>query len=175
MKRGYFIGLLVVAAIAVLIESAGCSRKARRPTETELMVRQVLNETFTGNAEDWFAVEKAYGRLRLVELHGPTLGWRPEDVSETDRMNGITAKAEMWVNCRQVRRYDGHWSEWQQAAGSTGGVGRLLLSAMGPLTAQWSAHLQKKNGRWTISFGGAGAQYQRDHALLVGMLTRTPH
>lgn len=177
MKRRLLAWPLHITAMAVMIGSAGCGRRSRtaRPsTETELMVRQVLSETFAGNAESWFAVEKTSGRLRLVELHGPTMGWRVDDVSETERMNGVTEKAAVWVNCRQFRRYDGRWSEWQQGTGAARGVGGLLLGAMGPLAAQWSAHLQKKHGRWVVTFGGAGSQYQRNRAVLLRILKETP-
>ena len=139
------------------------------------MVRQVLNETFVGDSENWFAVEKSSGKVHLVELHRPSMGWREDGVSETEQMNGITVKAAVWVNCRQYRSYDGHWSEWHQGAGATGGVGGLLLEAMGPLVGQWSAHLQKKNAQWTVSFGGLGSQYQRDRNLLLRMVQETPH
>jgi len=154
------------AAIAVFFLAAGCSQEPKQPSELEQQVQAIINETFAGNTENWFAVDSSWGKTRLVELHGPAMSWREENVSETERMNGVELKAVVWVNCRQFRSFDGKWSEWQQGAGATQGMGAVLLEAMGPLTAHWSAHLQKKNGQWTVNSGGAGGQFRRDRGLL---------
>jgi hypothetical protein len=134
----------------------------------DLQAKAILDATFAGNAEDWFAVEKTGGKLRLVQLHHPRMSLRELSVSETERMNGLSERANVTVSCRQYRWFDGTWSEWQTGSGSNG----LLAGLMGGLLADWGTRLEKKNGQWTFRHS-AGRDFQRDRDLLLRMMRQT--
>jgi hypothetical protein len=160
----------VVAALLGLILAAGCSQQPKQPSEVELQARAILNETFAGDAENWFAVEKTGGKLRLVELHGPQMSLHEQSISETERMNGVSVRAKLTVTCRQYRWFEGTWSEWRPGMGENALVGALFSV----LAADWGMRLEKKNGQWTATEAGATHNFQRDRELLVRMMRQAP-
>lgn len=158
----------VIAALLAL--AAGCSQEPKQPSEVELQARAIIDETFAGNAENWFAVEKNGGRLRLVELHGPQMSLHKQGVSETERMNGLSERDKLTVTCRQYRWFDGTWSEWKTGTGEN----ELAAAVFRDLVADWGVRLEKKNGQWTASRAAATHDFQRDRGLLLQMMRQAP-
>lgn len=158
----------VIAALLAL--AAGCSQEPKQPSEVELQARAIIDETFVGNAENWFAVEKVGGKVRLVELHGPQMSLHEQSVSETERMNGFTERAKLTVTCRQYRWFDGTWSEWRPGTGENALVGAVFSVVM----ADWGMRLEKKNGQWTATQAAATHNFQRDRDLLVRIMRQAP-
>jgi len=157
--------IAVIAALAGMLLAGGCTDQPRQPSEVELQAKAILGATFGGNTDDWFAVQNYGGKLRLVQLHHPASSLSRQSVTETEQMNGLTERANLTVNCRQIRWYDGAWSEWQPGSGSNG----LLSGLMPGLLADWGTRLEKKNGQWTFRHS-AGHDFQRDRASLARMM-----
>lgn len=146
---------IIAAFVIMMVCLLGCSKEAttRSPTEAEIFATRVINERFTEREGRWLAIETAggLGKGRLIEFNKPSLQFRTQRVSKTDRMNGISDRCTVSVFCEQFRRWDGTWSEWQ--AGS-GGQKQGLVNAMtnGMLGYQYY-QLEKKNGTWVIKSG----------------------
>jgi hypothetical protein len=158
--------LAVVAALTGLILTAGCSDQPRQPSEVELQAKAILDATFAGNAEDWFAVEKIGGKLRLMQLHHPKMSLGRQGISETERMNGLSERVSLTVTCRQYRWYDGNWSEWKEGIGANS----FAAALMGSLLSEWGMKLEKKNGQWTPRRISGAHDFQSDRALLLRMM-----
>lgn len=164
--------LMAVAAISGFALIVGCSDQSappKQPSEVELQAKAIIDTTFAGNAEDWFAVEKVGGKLRLVQLHHPRMSMSRQSVSETEQMNGLTERAVLTVTWRQYRCFEGSWSEWTVGSG----VNDLAVALMGALLADWGMRLEKKNGSWTVRHS-AGHDFEHDHDLLVRMMRQVP-
>ena len=161
---------LVVAAFVGLIIGAGCRQQPRQPSEIEAHATAILSETFVGDAENWYAIEKVGGKSRLTELHHPKMSLIEQNVSETDRMNGVSERAKLVVTCTQFRWFDGSWSEWKAGTGGNGLIGEMMTV----LVADWGVRLEKKNGQWTSQPAAAAHNFQRDRALLARMMSEAP-
>jgi hypothetical protein len=161
---------IVGAGLLGLVVATGCRQQPRQPSEVEAQATAILNETFAGDTENWFAVEKIGGGLRLTELHHPKMSLIGQNVSETDRMNGVSERAKLVVTCTQFRWFDGGWSEWKGGTGGNGLIGEMMTV----LVADWGVRLEKKNGQWTAQPAAASHNFQRDRALLARMLSQTP-
>jgi hypothetical protein len=172
MRYILLIRLVAIAALAGFALTAGCGDQPatpKQPTELELQATAIIDTTFVGNAEDWFAVEKVGGKLRLAQLHHPKMSMSRQSVSETEQMNGLTERAILTVNCRQYRYFEGSWSEWKAGSGEND----VAVALLGPLLADWGMRLEKKNGTWAIRHS-AGHDFEHDHDLLLRMMGQVP-
>ncbi len=160
--------LMWLTSLLVLL---GCSQQSKQPSEVEQQAAAILNQTFAGDSEYWFAVDTVAGKPRLTQLHRPRMSLQPVPISETDRMNGVTDRAVLSVHCSQYRWFDGKWSEWKAGTGENA----LVSTLMGNLLADWGVRLEKKNGQWTTQPSATIAHhFQSDHALLARMMSQTP-
>lgn len=148
------IRLLVLIFIAVSLSVSGCGKKAGQPRpvpEGEAFSVKLLNARFSQREGRWLALETRAGnpKPRLIELNKPTVSLDRSNVSETDRMNGVSERYAFSIFCEQYRYWDGTWSEWKKGTGGDGTV--VLVHAMtGGLLGYQHFEIEKKNGGWNV-------------------------
>jgi len=160
--------IISVVALAAALSVAGCRDQPAQPrplSEAEIQAQAVFGATFAGGKDDWFALERSGGKLRVAQLRHPTTTFRRQDVTATEQVNGLTEWADLTVSCRQIRWNDGAWSEWQPGSGDPGLIGALA----GGRSVDWDMHFEKKNGHWTYRHT-AGYDFVRDRPLLAKMI-----
>src|ERR1035438_1708975 len=138
--------IFVCSGVALCL--GACSKEASQPSEGESQANALLKETFTGSKDYWFAVEKLGGseRYGLVQLHNPQISFSAVGVSETDRMNGISERCRLVVECDQSRSWNGQWSVWKD---DTAGKARFLNAITPSLgVGYWVIQFEKLNDEW---------------------------
>jgi len=109
-----------------------CSRQPAPPTEREARATLLMEQTFKGSKEYWFAANRLSGgkRFQLVELHNP---------STSDRFKLV-------VECDQWRTWDGKWTPWKEGTGGKA----ALTNTMFPSAAVgvWVIQFEAVNGEW---------------------------
>ena len=148
----------------------GCSEKSREPSEAQVQANALINETFGGNSESWFAAEKFAGKIRLIQLRHPRPSLVEQNISDTQRLNGVTVLAVLSVTCEQQRTWDGAWSEWHEGMG--GGAKELVIAMTSGLLADWCIHLEKKNGVWSTHNSTPFHDFQQNKSLLQSLLQK---
>jgi hypothetical protein len=140
--------LHLVFCAAAALGVGGCSQEASQPSEGEMQATALLADTFTGPKDLWFAAEKVLGseKHRLVELHNPRTSFSEVNVSATDRMNGITERCRLVVECDQSRTWDGQWSVWKDDTAGKAQLLNLLTPSLG--VGYWVIQFEKLNGEW---------------------------
>ena len=125
-----------------------CSRQPAPPTEREARATLLMEQTFKGSKEYWFAANRLSGgkRFQLVELHNPSTSLYSVPVSETDRMNGLSDRFKLVVECDQWRTWDGKWTPWKEGTGGKA----ALTNTMFPSAAVgfWVIQFEAVNGEW---------------------------
>ncbi len=161
--------LMSLSALCLLL-AFGCSEKSREPSEAQVQANAIINETFVGNSESWLAAEKFAGKIRLVQLRHPRPSLVEQNISDTQRLNGVTVLAVLSVTCEQQRTWDGAWSEWHEGMG--GGAKELVIAMTSGLLADWSIHLEKKNGVWSAQNRTTIHNFQQDKSLLQSLIQK---
>jgi hypothetical protein len=161
--------LMSLGALCLLLAS-GCSEKSKEPSEAQVQANALINETFVGNHESWFAAEKFAGKIRLIQLRHPRPSLVEQSVTDTQRLNGVTVLAVLSLTCEQQRTWDGAWSEWKEGMG--GGAKGLVVAMTSGLLADWSIHLEKKNGTWSARNSTPFHDFQQNKSLLQSLLQK---
>ena len=74
----------------------------------------------------------------IFEMKGVTFGVSVMRTSETEKMNGIVARAHGSMKCKVSRRYNGYtkrWGEWEDGTGFVGGSFEMI----------------KRDGKWLFT------------------------
>ena len=140
-------------AFLSVIATCACSREgvqlAHAPSANEIQADTLLNSTFRlTTTGDWCAVNKLLGskKLQLVQLHGPRTSIYAVPVTETDRMNGVSQRFKLVVECSQSRTWDRTWTPWID-----GTAGRAqITNTFFPSAAIgfWVIQFEQANGQW---------------------------
>jgi hypothetical protein len=139
-------GLFLVLVLGICICS--CSRQPSPETEREAKANLLLGQTFEGSKEFWFAANKlpGAGKFQLVQLHNPKTTLYSVPVSDTDRMNGVSDRFKVVVECEQSRIWDGKWTLWKE---ETGGRASLLNTVFpSAAVGYWVIQFEAVNGEW---------------------------
>ncbi len=163
-----------LCSLVVLLVSGicfgGCSRQSAPPTEREAKANLLIDQTFKGSKEYWFAVNRLPGgkKFQLVELHNPSTSLYSVPVSETDRMNGVSERFKFVVECDQSRTWDGKWTPWKE---ETGGKA-ALANTMFPSAAMgfWVIQFEAANGEWHTKNAFPLRDLAQDRMALVALM-----
>lgn len=95
----------IIFAVVFCLPFAACDKVPEQPSERETEATSLLRSSFRATQEYWFGAETPLGRgePRLVELrkaHPTILG---QTVNDTERLNGISDRFTLTVNCEQMR------------------------------------------------------------------------
>jgi hypothetical protein len=161
--------LMSLGALCLLLAS-GCAEKPREPSEAQAQANALIIETFVGNHESWFAAEKFAGKIRLIQLRHPRPSLVEQSVTDTQRLNGITAIIVISLTWEQQRTWDGAWSEWHKGMG--GGAKELSIARSSGLLADWSLHVEKKDGGWSVRNRTPIHDFQQNKSLLQSLLQK---
>jgi hypothetical protein len=144
MKTSRSLVVLLVLGICF----GGCSRQPAPPTEREAKANLLINQTFKGSKEFWFAASKLLGgkKLQLVQLHNPSTSLYSVPVSETDRMNGVSERFKLVVECEQSRTWDGKWTPWREETGSKAAITNTMFPSAA--VGFWVIQFEAVNGEW---------------------------
>ena len=162
---------LLVLLLAPCLLLLGCAKTVNEPTELEVHANELLNATFVANGEYWFAVEMTQSGPQLHELRHPHSHLSQRDLSDTQRLNGITHRAVVYVTCEQFRTWNGKWSEWRDGEG--GGGKDIAVAFLGGLLAHWSANIEQKNGLWNVPRSTSGQGFQQNRDLVKSLMEQT--
>jgi hypothetical protein len=137
---------LIFSGVALCL--GACSKEETQPSEGESQANALLKETFTGSKDYWFAVEKLSGseHYGLVQLHNPKISFSAGSVTETDRMNGITERCRLVVECDQSRSWDGKWSIWKDDTAGRAQFLNMITPSLG--VGFWVIQFEKRNDEW---------------------------
>jgi hypothetical protein len=161
--------LMGLGALCLLLAS-GCSEKSKEPSEAQVQANALINETFVGNHESWFAAEKFAGKIRLIQLRHPRPSLVEQSVTDTQRLNGITAIIVISLTWEQQRTWDEKWSEWHEGMG--GGAKERIIARSSGLLADWSIHSEKKNGIWSARNRTPLHAFQQNKSLLQSLIQK---
>jgi hypothetical protein len=161
--------LMSLGALGLLVAS-GCSEKSKEPSEAQAQANALVDETFIGDRESWFAAERFAGKIRLIQLRHPRPSLVEQSVTETQRLNGITEIAVLSLTWEQQRTWDEKWSEWQ--AGMGGGAKERIIALSSGLLADWSLHLEKKDGIWSTRNRTPIHDFQQNKSLLQSLMQK---
>src|SRR4051812_38728106 len=98
----------------VVITIAGASWVRAAPTVAQSKANELLSGRFVVSGSEWFAAEKSGDRWVLIELRNGRASSSAIPISETDRLNGVTDRFNVYVLCDQFRTRQSNWSEWTQ-------------------------------------------------------------
>jgi hypothetical protein len=149
------------AVTGLIVSGASCVWAAA--TEAQTKASELLSSTFVVSGSEWFAAQKSGDRWALVELRNGRASLSGTPISETDRLNGVTDRFNVYVLCDQFRTRQSNWSEWTQG---TTGIQQFVVGMMGGLGAYWSASFEKKNGVWSTRAGLGSHQLAQDPKLV---------
>ncbi len=159
--------LLAVALLGFI----GCAPATDRSTAKEARATELLNRTFRDSKESWFAVTRlGKQKFHLVQLHNPQTKILSVAVTDTDRMNGVSERFKLVVECAQSREWDGQWTPWQ--AGTVGQTSLLNLSFPSAAVGYWVIQFEETHGQWHITNTFPIHDLIQDPPLLESLLHR---
>jgi len=158
--------LLVALTLCLLF--LGCAKAPPQPSAVEIQANDLLNKTFVAKGEYWFAVEMTHSGPQLHELRHPRSQLIQQDLTDTQRLNGITHRAVVYVTCEQFRTWNGRWSDWRDGEG--GGSKEIAVAFLGGSLAHWNANLEQKNGVWNAPKSSSGSGFQQNRALVISLV-----
>jgi len=187
----FFLLLSILVSFVVLgfglwekFGSSNTDRHQLPPHRTDALFQAkadaLLGQTFVMEQDYWFALVLPTGSKSaiLVQLHRPKHTIATLPVSQTDRMNGISARFQLRIECERSRSWDKRWTEWADPV-KEDGPGKAILDIMMPVPSQsfsgyWSANFELRNGTWVTTLAPSPRLLQnpsllRSHMLKAGL------
>jgi len=149
--------LSFLALFAACSPAPGSAASASKPkSEVDQLIEQVASRTLVAKDGSFFAIKphpQDKSHFILVEFKEASLRWGDMAPNDTDRLNGMLNRGNMYLIYAHHRSFDtkkGEWTLWNPGNQQKGIGGAIVQGMLGANLSQWSIRATKYDDGWKL-------------------------